>query len=215
VDGGRRATKGNARPQDAMRKTAATLIVLGLIWIGYTVWPLYDLFVLVRAIETRDVGTVLRHVNFGAVRVSLTEQVLAAYVRRTASQLNTPTQRMAVSAVGIADPVVNKLISPEALSDFLTAGWPVAVAPTVPPGTIGISNKTIGTFWQVFGNSEYGLGRFQVSAPAAVAPGQRFGLTFRLLQWRWKLSSVDLPESIQDLLADELIKILKAPATPR
>jgi hypothetical protein len=122
---------------------------------------------------------------------------------------------MAVSAVGIADPVVNKLISPEALSDLLTAGWPVAVVSTAPPGAIGISNKTIGTIWQVFRNSEYGLDRFQVSAPAAVAPRQRFGLTFRLLQWRWKLSSVDLPESIQDLLADELIKILKAPATPR
>ena len=199
----------------AMRQTAATLTVLGVIWIGYTVWPLYDLFVLVRAIETRDVGTVLRHVNFGAVRVSLTEQVLAAYLRRTGLQLTPLAQRMAVSAVGIADPVVNKLISPEALSDLLTAGWPIAVVPTAPPGAIGISNKTIGTIWQVFRNSEYGLGRFQVSAPAAVAPRQRFGLTFRLLQWRWKLSSVDLPESIQDLLADELIKILKAPATPR
>jgi hypothetical protein len=198
-----------------MRKTAATLIVLGLIWIGYTAWPLYDLYVLVRAIETRDVGTVIRHVNFGAVRVSLTEQIVAAYVRRTGTQLSPLAQSMAVTAVGIADPVVNKLISPEALSDFLTAGWPVAVVPTAPSGTVGISNKTIGTIWQVFGNSEYGFGRFQVSAPAAVAPRQRFGLTFRLLQWRWKLSSVDLPESIQDLLADELIKMLKSPPPPR
>jgi len=32
-----------------MRKTMATVIVLGLVWIGYTMWPLYDLFVLVRA----------------------------------------------------------------------------------------------------------------------------------------------------------------------
>jgi Protein of unknown function (DUF2939) len=65
-----------------MRKTMATVVVLGLVWIGYTVWPLYDLFVLVRAIETCNV-TVTRHVYFDAVRVSLTSQVLAAYVQRT------------------------------------------------------------------------------------------------------------------------------------
>jgi hypothetical protein len=198
-----------------MQKTAATLTVLGLIWTGYTAWPLYDLFVLVRALESRDVGTVIRHVNFGAVRVSLTEQLFAAYMRRTGTKLSPLAQNIAASAVGIADPLANKLISPEALSDLLTAGWPVAVVPTPPPGTIGISNKTIGTIWQVFGNSEYGFGRFQVSAPAAVAPRQRFGLTFRLQQWRWKLSGLDLPESIQDLLADELIKMMKEPATLR
>jgi hypothetical protein len=198
-----------------MRKTAVTLIVLGVIWIGYIVWPLHDLHTLLRAIEARDVNTVIGHVNFGAVRASLTDQIVAAYVRRTGIQLSPLAQSLAVSAVGIADPVVNKLISPEALSDLLTAGWPITVVPNVSPGTVGISKKTIGTIWQVFENSEYGFGRFQVSAPAAVPPRQRFGLTFRLLQWRWKLSSVDLPESIQDLLADELIRMLKAPATQR
>ena len=29
-----------------MRKTMATVVVLGLVWIGYTAWPLSDLFVL-------------------------------------------------------------------------------------------------------------------------------------------------------------------------
>jgi hypothetical protein len=35
-----------------MRKTAATLLILGLVWIGYTAWPLYELIVLLRAIES-------------------------------------------------------------------------------------------------------------------------------------------------------------------
>ena len=68
-----------------MRKTIATVVTLVLVWIGYTAWPLYDLLVLVRAMENRDVGTVTRHVYFDAVRVSLTQQVVAAYVRRTKS----------------------------------------------------------------------------------------------------------------------------------
>jgi hypothetical protein len=32
-----------------MRKTIATIVVLGLALIGYTAWPLYELLVLVRA----------------------------------------------------------------------------------------------------------------------------------------------------------------------
>jgi Protein of unknown function (DUF2939)/FAD binding domain len=97
-----------------MRKTMATVVVPGLVWIGYTAWPLYDLFVLVRAIETCNVQTVTRHVYFDAVRVSLTNQVVAAYVRRTGIQIS-PLARN-VAAAAIADPVVKGLIS-EGLMD--------------------------------------------------------------------------------------------------
>src|SRR6266581_7946691 len=102
---------------------------------------------------------------------------------------------MAASALGIADPIVKKLISPEALSELLSVGWPVAVVPGPPPGTVGISRSTIGTVWQIFENSEYGFGRFEVTGPAALPPQQRFRLTFRLLQWRWRLVGVTLPEN--------------------
>ena len=44
-----------------MRKTIPTVMILGLVWIGYTAWPIYDLLVLVRAMETRDVHTVTQH----------------------------------------------------------------------------------------------------------------------------------------------------------
>jgi len=192
-----------------MRKTIATVVVLSAILIGYTAWPLYDLFVLVRAIETRDVDTVVRHVYFDQVRISLTNQIVAAYVRRTGMQISPLARSMAGAALGIADPIVNKLISPEALSELLAIGWPVPVLPDPPPGTVGITRSTIGTIWQIFGNSEYGLGRFEVAAPAVLPPQQRFRLTFRLLQWRWRLVAVTLPENIQNLLADELIKVMR------
>ena len=104
-----------------MRKTAATIFILGVAWIGYTAWPVYDLLVLVRAIETRDVDTLTRHVYFDAVRASLTNQIVAAYVQHTGIQISPLAQRMAASA--LADPVAKKLISPEALSELLSAGW--------------------------------------------------------------------------------------------
>jgi Protein of unknown function (DUF2939) len=52
-----------------MRKTIATVIILGLVWIGYTAWPIYDLLGLVRAVETRDVEMMTRYVYFDAVCV--------------------------------------------------------------------------------------------------------------------------------------------------
>ena len=192
-----------------MRKMAATILILAVVWIGYTAWPIYDLLVLVRAIETHDVDTVTRHVYFDAVCISLTNQVVDAYVRRTGIQIG-PLRRN-IAAAAMANPVVEKLISREALSQLLTIGWPATVVPDgPPPGTIGITTSTIGTIWQIFANSEHGIGRFEVWAPAVLPPQQRFGLTFRLLQWRWQLVGVILPETIKNLLSDELVK-----ATPR
>jgi hypothetical protein len=192
-----------------MRKVIATIAVLGLMWIGYVAWPLYDLYVLARAFETRDVATVVRHVYFDSVRRSLADQIVAAYLRRAGVQLGPLAQGAVGSALGIADPVLSKVMSPEALSEFLSTGWPVAVAPDVPAGTLGISSKTLGNAWQVFAASEYGIGRFYVALPQSLPPPQRLGLAFRLLQWRWQLTGITLPENIQNLLADALIKAMK------
>jgi hypothetical protein len=197
-----------------MRKTIATVVILGFGWIGYVAWPIYDLLILVRALETRDVDTVTRYVYFDAVRVSLTNQVAAAYLRRTRINISPLVQSMA-GALGIADPIVKKLISPEALSELLGVGWPVTVVPGPPPGTVWITESTIGTIWQIFGNSEYGLARFEVTAPSALPQQQRFRLTFRLLQWRWRLVAIILPENIQNLLGDELAKVLRTPVQNR
>jgi hypothetical protein len=161
--------------------------------------------------ETHDVGTVTRLVYFDAVRVSLTNQVMAAYVRRTRINISPFAQSVAAGALGIANPIVHKLISPEALSELFGMGWPVTVASDPPPGTVGITERTIGTIWQIFKNSEYGFARFEVAAPSVLPPQQRFRLTFRLLQWRWRLVAVTLPENIQNLLGDELAKALRTP----
>jgi len=135
-----------------MRKTIATVMILGLVWIGYAAWPIYDLLVLVRAMETRDVHTVTQHVYFDAVRVSLTNQVIAAYIRRTGVRISPLAQSMA-GALGIADPIVKKLISPAALSELLGVSWPVTAVSDPPPGPVGTTESTIGTIWQIFGKA--------------------------------------------------------------
>ena len=67
----------------------------------------------------------------------------------------------------------------------------------------------MGTIWQIFGNSEYGFGRFEVAGPAPLPVQQHFRLTFRLLQWRWRLVGIIVPEHIVNLLADELVKAVQ------
>jgi hypothetical protein len=193
-----------------MRRPTLTIAILALVWIGYMTWPIYDLLILIRAVETRDVGTVTRRVYFDQVRISLTNQIIDAYTRRTGVQISPFARSFASAGLAIADPVVQKLISPEALSELLTVGWPVTAVPDAPPpGTVGITTNTIGTFGQIFGNAEYGFGRFEVAEPAVLPAHQRFRLEFRLLQWRWRLVSIILPENIQNLLADELAKALR------
>ena len=76
-----------------MRKTIITLVIIALVWIGYIAWPLYELAVMGRAIDDRDLATVARHVNFDRVRVSLTEQVVAAYMRRSGVKPNLLAQQ--------------------------------------------------------------------------------------------------------------------------
>src|SRR5436853_7817445 len=101
-----------------MRKTAATIFILAVVWIGYTAWPIYDLLLLVRAIETHDVDTVTRHVYFDAMRISLTNQVVDAYVRRPGIQIC--LLRGNVVADSVVNPVVDKLISRDALFQLVS-----------------------------------------------------------------------------------------------
>src|SRR6266480_838678 len=84
-----------------------------------------------------------------------------------------------------------------------------AVPDVPPPGTAGITTNTIGTFWQIFENAEYGFGRFEVAGPAVLPAHQRFRLEFRLLQWHWRLAGVTLSENIQNFLAYDLAKALR------
>jgi hypothetical protein len=90
---------------------------------------LYELTALVRAIDARDVSTVARYVNFDRVRASLTEQIASGYIRRSGVQPGPLAQQAIVVGLSVADPVIRNLVSPEALSELLAVGSPVAVVP--------------------------------------------------------------------------------------
>jgi hypothetical protein len=111
-----------------MRTTMVTIAVLGLVWIGYLVWPVYDLFVLIRGIETPRYLHSYSAYQFRS-GAHFARGSVHAYMRRTGIQPSPLARNIAAGAVGIADPIVQKLISSEALSQLTTAGWPVTVVP--------------------------------------------------------------------------------------
>jgi hypothetical protein len=186
-----------------MRKTILTIAVLALAWIAYLAWPAYDLAQFVRAIERGDAAIAARYLNLGRVRTSLVEQVAEAYLQRTGARSG-PLVQGAVAS--IADPVVGKLISPQALTELLRLGWPRAVLPDPPSDAVGISLAGLGNAWQLFAAADYGIARYEVAVPVSAPPEQAFVLQFRLAQWRWQLAAVRLPATIRQLLAEEIIK---------
>jgi hypothetical protein len=192
-----------------MRKTLLALAILLPVAVAYAAWPIYSLVTLARAIEAGDVATVVEHVDFPAVRASLTQQLTETYERLTGKTVS-PLLRNVLGVGGsIVEPVVGKLVTPEALTDFLRSGWPNAVVADRPAGTVGLSTSNLGTVWQLFGASDYGIRRFEIAVPLAFTPDRRFRFEFQLTQWRWRLVGVRIPQYLQVILVEALIKSLQ------
>ena len=106
----------------------------------------------------------------------------------------------------VADPIVAKLISPEALLDLLQSGRLSGVFPDNVPPIEGLSSEALGNVWRVYPNSELGIARFFVTIPIDKPPVESFRLGSCLTRWRWKLCSAELPEQLQLRLAKEIAK---------
>jgi Protein of unknown function (DUF2939) len=193
-----------------MRKTTIVTSLLALIWLGYIAWPIYSLIQLTRAIETGDVKTVIAHVDFNSMRASLSNQIAETYLELTGRHVSPLVRGLASpAAAAVADPIIGRIASPEALTDFLRTGWPKAIVAQRPPGATGLSTGNLGTAWRIFYNANYGIRRFEIAVPTTIPAEHQFGFRFRLVNWQWMLSSVRLPKNIRILLAKALIKSLE------
>jgi hypothetical protein len=192
-----------------MRKTILVTSTLLLVWIGYLAWPLYDLFKLAQAVENGDVLAVTKRVDFARVRQSLSRQLIDTYTQRPDARRGALVE----SVVGaVADPVIAKIISPEAFADMLSAGWPRNILPQRPRDAVGISIAGLGTAWAQFAAASYGFGRFEIMVPVSLPPEHALGLEMRLSGWRWRLAGIRLPDHIRKLIVDEIAKSVRPPA---
>jgi hypothetical protein len=193
-----------------MRKTIAAGTLLVLAWLGYVAWPIYTLGALARALEAGDTATAMRHVDLPAVRRSITDQVVDAYLKLTGKTVSPLLRGVVASAAdSIADPIVGRIVAPDALAEFLREGWPIAVLPDRPAGISGLSAANLGNAWQVFAGAQYGIGRFEIELPPSLPRDRRVVLEFRIIKWRWQLMGVRMPDHLRVRLAEALIKLRK------
>lgn len=194
-----------------MRWTIRILIALAALWAAYFVWPYFGLRSLVQAVQARDAAAINERVNFPALRQSLTTQIFRTYLRLTGREARLGAFReIAIAATSsVADPIVARLISADALLDLLANGWPTDVIPDKIPGAAGLRSGSLGNVWQVIANSDHGIRTFALSVPANVDPALQLKLQFRLTAGTWKLVGVELPEELRVRLTRELIKMVE------
>jgi len=194
-----------------MRWTLRALAVIVVLWLCYAASAVRALYDLVHAAERQDAGAIAQRINFPAVRRSLTVQIVTTYLKLSGkdARLGALSRDMALTAIAsIADPVVARLVSAEALAELLHKGWPASMLPEHAVGFRGLDAGSATSLWWLLTHSDQGFRRFAFAVPWDAPPERVFKLRFRVTNWMWKLSAVELPEELRLRLAQELAKHL-------
>ena len=193
-----------------MRWTLVIILALIILLAGYTVWPFYNLYRIASAVETRNSAALQDLVDFPSLRASLAQQIADAHLKLTGKSADSSEGSRSVGArlgAMIADALLAKIIlNPERLLDLLGKGS-VSADPSPPSGlTAPFAANSLGSAWQTWLNSDYSGRNFYVAVPVDGPSDQRFRVRLRLVQWVWKLSGLDLPESTITHLTQELTR---------
>jgi DUF2939 family protein len=185
-----------------MRWTLIIILALIVLLAAYTVWPIYDLYRIASAVETRNSTALQELVDFPSLRASLAKQVVDGYQKLTGQSAGSSERSGSlVAGFGLA-----KMLNPERLLDLLGKGS--ADTDASPPSGLAapFTANSLGNAWQIWLNSDYSGRNFYVAVPVDRPSDQRFRVRLRLVQWDWKLLGLDLPESMRTHLAQEFAR---------
>ena len=185
-----------------MRWTLRISFLLFLAWLIFLASPFVALYDLSKAVEAKDLARIGERVNFNALRVSLSRQILGAFV--DGRDLGDLDRQLALGAgAAILNPVVEQLVTPEALVDLLEDGWPQQVTGGGNGGAspLRINAASFGLGWRTFIASEsLGFRSITIPLPAAEPKEKQFRVTLRLRGTTWRLTGIELPQSLRDAL---------------
>ena len=190
-----------------MKRVIPTVLVLFALLVGYWAWPFLALRGLAAAVQAGDVTAINEEVDYPRLRRSFTEQIIGAYLRVTgrAAQLGALGPLATAVGASIVDPWVSQIVNPENLAQLLRGG---TVSSELGPVSFRFGNlpSTLNLAWDAWLSSEYWFNRFSIWLPPGASQADQFRLRMQLLQWRWKITGVDLPEKLRDQIAGELAK---------
>jgi Protein of unknown function (DUF2939) len=179
-----------------------------LAWTIFMVSPFLALARLSRAVESRDIATVDERVDFRAVRLSLTKQILSEYMRSTGrGQELTGFSRNAAMSAGatLADPLVAQFLTPEALDRLMRGSLPPQVGGETAPDGLRLDLTSLDQAWRTFiGSESRGFTNLLVPVPPDRTAAEQYRLHLRLKGLTWRLQGIELPASVVQDLANKL-----------
>ena len=183
----------------------AAALIFVLIYLGSAASSLVKLAAAVRA---GDGAAVLERTDVKALRRSLTDQIVRAYLERTGStrRIN-PMEKMLINTYGatIADAMVAKILTADKLTQMLRSGH--LDAPGLPSlaGLPTLANLDTSNWLSL-------LGRLNIIKSVLLAirisdtsdPDEYAAINLHYEGFDWKLSGIELPKAIQRDLAANL-----------
>lgn len=174
--------------------------------------PFVALYDLSKAVEAKDLARIEARVNFNALRVSLTRQLLGDYLeQKDLGGLN--RQLVADAGAAALNPVVENLVTPQALVDLLEDGWPQQAAGSG-NGSLSPVRLDLGSLreaWRVFISSEsQGFRSITIPLPADASTENQFRIVMRLRGTTWRLSGLELPDALRENLTKRAVLAMKS-----
>jgi hypothetical protein len=186
-------------------------ILLLAAWLLFLASPFLAVYSLAKAVEMRDVEAIQARVNFVSLRGSLVQQIIDEYLKRGGAQELDPTRRRLAASAGasLADPIVARLATPQALLDLFEDGWPDAAVGLRPADGNGaglaMDWTSIGHAGRLFAGAETrGFRKIYITLPVDKPREERFRLYLRLKGTTWRLRGGDLPLSRRQRLVKDL-----------
>lgn len=189
-----------------MRWTSRISAVLLVAWILYGLSPFLALYRLERAVQAHDTEAVRQRLNLRALRLSLLRQAVEAVLASGLARDLDPAQRQLATegAMTFAEPLVARLLTPEAIIDLLDDGWPQSLAPERTTGVDGLKLGSLGQVWRVYLHSESrGFRTVVIVYPPGRPAERQFRLRLRLSGGTWRLVAIDLPAELRQRFVRE------------
>jgi len=181
-----------------------------VLWLAFLASPFLALYRLGKAIEAQDVAAIGERVNFQALRLSLSKQIVSEYLRTVGrgQELDRVDRNLATSAgATVADPLIAQLVTPAAVAGLLNGRLPAGIAaaapqiPTGPPVRLESLAQAVRIY---LASQSRGFRNIVVPLPDGQAPAEQLRLHLRLTGTRWRLIGLELPQELVRALVKQL-----------